>query len=130
MATEVIVKSGSAFAPAHPGEILREEVLPALGVPKTRLADHLGISRQTLYAILAEERALSADVAARLAKALGNSAAFWLNLQSQHDAWYAARSPEVAKIKPLPPGARGACRRPLSLRGPERAYRQSRPIRL
>jgi addiction module HigA family antidote len=102
MATETVVKYGPAFAPSHPGEILREEILPALGIAKTRLADHLGISRQTLYAILSEERALTADVAARLARAFGNNAAFWLNLQSQHDAWHAARSPDVAKIKPLP----------------------------
>jgi addiction module HigA family antidote len=102
MAAETVVKNGPAFAPSHPGEILREEILPALRMAKTRLADHLGISRQTLYAILAEERALTADVAARLARAFGNSVAFWLNLQTQHDGWHAARRPDVAKIKPLP----------------------------
>ncbi len=102
MATEAIVKGGPAFAPSHPGEILREDVLPALGLAKAKLAEHLGISRQTLYAILNEERAMTADVAARLARALGNSAAFWLNLPSQHDAWHAVRKPEIAKIKPLP----------------------------
>jgi addiction module HigA family antidote len=102
MATEAIVKSGPAFAPSHPGEILREDVLPALGLAKAKLAVHLGISRQTLYAILNEERAVTADVAARLARAFGNSAGLWLNMQSQHDAWHAARKPEIAKIKPLP----------------------------
>ena len=105
MATEMAVRSGPAFAPSHPGEMLREDVLPALDMAKARLADHLGVSRQTLYAILNEERAVTADVAARLAKALGNSAAFWLNMQSQHDAWHAARKPEVAKIKLLPQAA-------------------------
>jgi addiction module HigA family antidote len=98
---EMIVRGGPAFAPSHPGEILREDVLPALKMPKARLADHLGISRQTLYSILREKRAVTADVAARLGRAFGNSAAFWLNLQSQHDAWHAERKPDVAKIAPL-----------------------------
>ena len=101
MATETLVEGGPAFEPAHPGAILREDVLPALGMAKSRLAEHLGISRQTLYAILNEDRAVTADVAARLGRAFGNSAIFWLNLQSQHDAWHAARRPEIARIKPL-----------------------------
>lgn len=106
MATdEFIVDDGPAFAPSHPGEILREDVLPDLEMPKSKLADHLGISRQTLYAILREDRSITADVAARLARAFGNSALFWLNLQTQHDAWHAARKPEVRKIKPLPEAA-------------------------
>jgi addiction module HigA family antidote len=102
------VKGGPAFEPAHPGAILREDVLPALGMAKSRLAEHLGISRQTLYAILNEERAVTADVAARLGRALGNSAAFWLSLQSQHDAWHAARRPEIARIKLLAQARRAA----------------------
>ncbi len=105
MEIEMIVESGPAFAPSHPGEILREDILPALGLAKTRLADHLGVSRQTLYAILNEERAVTADVAARLSRAFGNSAVFWLNLQSQHDAWHAARKPEVARVTLLPGAA-------------------------
>lgn len=105
MANDMKVEGGPAFAPSHPGEILREDVLPVLGMAKSRLADHLGISRQTLYSILAEDRAVTADMAARLGQAFGNSAVFWLNLQSQHDAWHAARKPEVAKIKPLPAAA-------------------------
>jgi antitoxin HigA-1 len=44
---------------------------------------------------------VTADVAARLGRAFGNSAAFWLNLQSNHDAWHAERDPKVAKIKKL-----------------------------
>lgn len=102
MATEMKIDGGPAFVPSHPGEILREDILPALGMAKARLADHLGISRQSLYAILNEQRAVTADIAARLGQAFGNGAVFWLNLQSQHDAWHAARKPEVAKIKPLP----------------------------
>lgn len=102
MATEMIVEAGPGFAPSHPGEILREDVLPALGIPKSKFADHLGISRQTLYAILNGGRAVTADVAVRLGRALGNSPVFWLNLQGQHDAWHAARKPEVRKVVLIP----------------------------
>ena len=108
MAAEMVVERGPAFAPAHPGALLREDVLPALGLPKSRLADHLGISRQTLYAILNEERAVTADVAARLGAAFGNSPVFWLNLQSQHDAWHAVRKPEIARIKVLAEAVRAS----------------------
>jgi len=105
MATEIETTGTPAFAPAHPGEILREDILPELGMPKAKLADHLGISRQTLYQILNETRAVTADVAARLGRAFGNNPVFWLNLQSQHDAWHAARKPEIRKIALLPKAA-------------------------
>jgi addiction module HigA family antidote len=102
MAGEMMAERGPGFAPSHPGELLREDIVPALGMAKSKLADHLGISRQSLYQILNEERSLTADVAARLARAFGNSPVFWLNLQSQHDAWHAARKPEIRKVARLP----------------------------
>jgi addiction module HigA family antidote len=104
MATDSVARL-PAFAPSHPGAILREDVLPGLGVPLARLASHLGVSRQTLYDIINEKRAITADIAARLGRALGNSALFWLNLQSQHDAWHAERSAAVQAIERLPHGA-------------------------
>lgn len=97
MAIESVAKL-PAFQPAHPGEILREDVLPALGIPLSRVASHLGVSRQTLYDIMNEKRGVTADIAARLGRAFGNSALFWLNLQSQHDAWHAERQREVQRI--------------------------------
>jgi addiction module HigA family antidote len=90
-----------AFEPAHPGEILREDVLSAIDVPLSRVASHLGVSRQTLYDILNCKRSVTADIAARLGRAFGNSALFWLNLQSQHDAWFAERKKEIRKITRL-----------------------------
>jgi antitoxin HigA-1 len=101
MAVEAMVTRRPAFRPVHPGVVLRDSVLPALSMPKTALADHLGISRQSLYEILNERRAVTADVAARLARALGNSTQFWLNLQSNHDAWAAERAEGVLKVKKL-----------------------------
>jgi addiction module HigA family antidote len=90
-----------AFQPAHPGEILREDVLSAIKLPLSRVASHLGVSRQTLYDILNGKRSVTADIAARLGRAFGNSALFWLNLQSQHDAWLAERKEAIQGIQPL-----------------------------
>jgi len=100
MAIENIAKL-PAFQPAHPGEILREDVLPALGLPLSRVAAHLDVSRQTLYDIINEKRGVTADIAARLGRAFGNNALFWLNLQSQYDAWFAERTKAVQKISRL-----------------------------
>ena len=67
-------------------------------MPRAKLAQHLGVSRQTLYDIINEKRAVTADVAARLGRAFGNSTLFWLNLQSQYDAWLAEREEAVQRI--------------------------------
>jgi len=90
-----------AFQPSHPGEILREDVLPAIDLPLTHIAAHLGVSRQTLYEIINERRGVTADIAARFGRAFGNSALFWLNLQSQYDAWFAERNKKIKAIAPL-----------------------------
>lgn len=92
------VASLPAFRPSHPGEILREDVLPGLDLPRAKLAEHLGVSRQTLYDIINEKRAVTADIATRLGRAFGNNALFWLNLQSQYDAWGAAKAPAANKV--------------------------------
>jgi addiction module HigA family antidote len=98
---EVMVSAGPAFKPAHPGEILREDILPALereNISVAALARMLKVSRQTLYAVMREKRAVTADMAARLGKVFGNSALFWLNLQARYDAWHAERNPEIAGL--------------------------------
>lgn len=74
-----------AIRPIHPGEILREDVLPALARPKTEIARLLGISRQTLYDILNEKQPVTAQMALRLGKMCGNGPEIWLNLQKGHD---------------------------------------------
>ncbi len=71
--------------PMHPGELLREDVLPALGRPKTEIARLLGISRQTLYDILNEKQPITAQMALRIGKMCGNGPNIWLNLQRTYD---------------------------------------------
>lgn len=71
--------------PMHPGEMLREDVLPTLGLPKAEIVRRLGIDRQTLYDILAERQPVTPAMALRLGKLLGNGPDFWMNLQQRYD---------------------------------------------
>lgn len=71
--------------PMHPGKLLREDILPALGRPKTQIAKLLGVSRQTLYDILDERQPVTPAMALRLGKLCGNGADLWLNLQKRYD---------------------------------------------
>jgi antitoxin HigA-1 len=76
--------------PMHPGELLREEILPALHRPKTEIARLLGVSRQTLYDILDERQPVATVMASRLGKLCGNGPDLWLNLQRRYDLHRAA----------------------------------------
>jgi addiction module HigA family antidote len=80
----------------HPGELLREDVLPALGRPKTEIARMLGISRQTLYDILEEKQPVTPAMALRIAKLLGTTPESWLNMQRDYDLRRAER--EMASV--------------------------------
>jgi antitoxin HigA-1 len=78
--------------PMHPGELLREEILPALGRSKTEIARLLGVSRQTLYDILEERQPVTPGMALRLGKLCGNGPDLWLNLQKRYDLDQAERA--------------------------------------
>jgi addiction module HigA family antidote len=71
--------------PMHPGELLREAVLPALGRQKKEIAPLLGVSRQMLYEIIAERAPVTPAMALRLSELCGNGADIWLNLQCSYD---------------------------------------------
>ncbi len=87
--------------PTHPGAVLSEIVLPALGLPKTCVASHLGISRQTLYDLLSQKQPVTPRMAVRIGKLVGNNPQLWLNLQTAHDLWHAAREVDVSAIPTL-----------------------------
>ncbi len=87
--------------PMHPGEMLREDVLPALGKSKTEIARLLGVSRQTLYDILDEKQPVTPGMALRLGKLLGNGPDLWINLQRVYDLAVAERD-LAAKLKKIP----------------------------
>jgi addiction module HigA family antidote len=86
--------------PVHPGEILREDVLPALGLNVRETALKLGVTRQTLHRIIArhDPRPVTPDMAVRLGKLCGNGPKLWLNLQSAYDLWHAERRVDTRKI--------------------------------
>jgi antitoxin HigA-1 len=71
--------------PTHPGEVLREDVLPALGRPKTEIAELLGISRPTLYDVLNEKRPITPNLAPRIGKLVGGGPEIWLSMQQAYD---------------------------------------------
>jgi addiction module HigA family antidote len=75
----------AGLAPMHPGELLREEVLPAVKMSKGEIARSLGISRAQLYAILSERAPVTAPMALRLGRFFGNGPELWLNMQSNYD---------------------------------------------
>ena len=97
--TKKLPKRG--LPPMHPGELLREEILPTLDRPKTEIAKLLGVSRQTLYDILDEKQSVTAMLALRLGKLWGNGPDLWLNLQKRYDLQRAEQ--ELGeKIKAIP----------------------------
>ena len=73
--------------PTHPGAILREDVLPELGISQGVFANHLGVSRLTISELLYEKTGVSAEMAVRLAKVIGGSAESWLHMQEVVDLW-------------------------------------------
>jgi addiction module HigA family antidote len=97
--TKKLPKRG--LPPMHPGELLREEILPVLDRPKTEIARLLGVSRQTLYDILEEKQPVTPMMALRLGKLCGNGPDLWLNLQKRHDLQRAEQA-LGAKIKAIP----------------------------
>jgi antitoxin HigA-1 len=87
--------------PMHPGELFRDEVLPALGRSKTEIAKLLGVSRQTLYDILDEKQPVTPGMALRLGKLCGNGPDLWLNLQKCYDL-HRAQQELGEKIRAIP----------------------------
>ena len=95
-----VAKRDPSRCPAHPGAVL-EDVLPSLATSKVEIARLLGISRQQLYDILSEKRAVSPIVAAKIGKLLGNGPGIWLRMQASYDAWHAERDVDVSHIPTL-----------------------------
>ncbi len=82
--------------PPHPASILREDILPDLGLTVTEAARQLGISRVQLSRVLNERAGISAEFALRLEAWLGGpkhgpSADTWLRMQADYDLWQAVQ---------------------------------------
>ena len=92
--------------PTHPGEVLRADVLPALHMSQTELARRLGVSRLSVSELLLGKRALSADMAVRIARLTNTTPESWLRMQAAVDLWELERDPKRYRhIEPLRPVA-------------------------
>lgn len=87
-----IARSALRRRPTHPGEMLREDFMPDFELNVSGLAQAIGVSRQSINELLRERRAISPEMALRLARLFGNSAEFWLNAQRAVDLWDAEQS--------------------------------------
>ncbi len=98
---EYAVKRPLKRPPTHPGEVIREEVLPALGLSVSEAARCLGVSRQQLHRILACTHPITTEMALRIGKFAGNGPGVWLRMQQAHDLWYAEQrmKRDLSKIR-------------------------------
>ncbi len=100
---EYFVKRPIKRPPVHPGEILREDVLPTLGLSVIESARRLGISRQQLHRVLSCTHPITIEMALRIGKFAGNGPGLWLRMQQAYDLWYAEHrmKDELAKIETI-----------------------------
>jgi addiction module HigA family antidote len=91
------METRNGLPPVHPGEIIREDILPAVGLSVTAAARALGISRQMLHDILAERRPLSAVMCLKVARLLGGSPDSWMRMQAAYDLKRAEQDTRVMK---------------------------------
>ncbi len=91
--------------PVSVGEMITEEYLVPLGLTQGNLAKAMGVSRKTVNELCTGKRAVTVDTALLLAKVLGTTADFWLNLQRRIDIWTIMHNPKrkarIDKAKPL-----------------------------
>ena len=98
---EYSVKRPLKRSPIHPGEILREDVLPSLGLSISDAARRLNISRQQLHRVLACTHPITIEMALRIGKFAGNGPGIWLRMQQAYDLWHAEQrmKDELSKIE-------------------------------
>ncbi len=111
---EYLIKRPLKRAPIHPGEVLREDVLPELELSVSEAARRLGVSRQQLHRVLACTHPISTEMALRIGKLAGNGPGLWLRMQQNYDLWHAEQllNDELAKIEKLSPKSKMAKQEP------------------
>lgn len=79
--------------PPHPGEILKEDVLPELGLTVGKFAAHLGVTRPHLSNVLNGHAGITAEMDLKISEALGQQPGLWLRMQAAYDLWQAEQRP-------------------------------------
>jgi addiction module HigA family antidote len=97
----------NGMRPVHPGEIIKEDILPSVGLSVVAAAKALGVSRQMLHDILAERKPVSALMCLKLSRLFGGSPDVWIRLQATYDLKKAEQNKKimerVARIVPVKP---------------------------
>jgi addiction module HigA family antidote len=93
--------------PVHPGEIIKEDILPSVGLSVTAAAKAMGVSRQMLHDILAQRKPMSAVMCLKVSRLFGGSPEVWMRMQAAYDLKKAAQNNKVMervlRIVPVKP---------------------------
>src|SRR5664280_1555903 len=102
-----VMERKNGLPPVHPGEIIKKDILPSVGLSVTAAAKALGVSRQMLQDILAERKPLSAVMCLKVTRLFGSTPELWTRLQATYDLKKAAQNKKVmdrvARIVPVKP---------------------------
>src|SRR5664279_5266853 len=105
---EEFMKRKNGLPPVHPGEIIKQDILPSAGLSVTAAAKSLGVSRQMLHDILAERKPLSVVMCLKLSRLFGGSPEVWMRLQAafdlkkaEHDKKIMQRAERIVRLKPV-----------------------------
>ena len=88
--------------PTHPGEMLMQEFLIPMGLTQRDLATGIHVPYQRVNDLIHQRRGMTPSTALRLAKFLGTTPEFWMNLQLRWDL-YSARKSEQRVIEVIQP---------------------------
>jgi addiction module HigA family antidote len=100
------MRKRTGLPPVHPGEVIREDIMPAVNLSVTAAAKSLGISRQMFHDILAERRPLSAVMCLKISRLFGGSPEMWIRMQAEYDLKKAAQDTKVMEgVKKIVPVA-------------------------
>jgi len=101
------MKKTNGLPLVHPGEVIKQDILPSAGLSVTAAAKALGVSRQMLHDILAERKPLSAVMCLKISRLFGSTPEFWMRLQAAYDLKKAEQNKKVmervARIVPIMP---------------------------
>jgi len=87
----------NGLPPVHPVEIIKQDILPSVGLSVTAAAKALGVSRQMLHDILAQRKPLSAIMCLKVSRLFGGSPEVWMRLQAAYDLKKAEQNKKVMK---------------------------------